>query len=115
MKTEYIAIIIMIIISLALLYYGFVNFIKTKNINKLEFESSIDIPQLIDALGGKENINEINASLSKVNVRLLDNSVVKFDVIKALGASGIVENNESLILIFGKQSPLIVEDIQKYS
>ena len=113
MKTEYIAIIMMIVVALGLLYYGYTTFIKNKDLKSGEFKSNIDVKALLEALGGKDNIGEITFSPSKFTVTLKDHSLVQVDTIKALGASGIVQGRENLSMIFGRASALIAEDIKK--
>lgn len=113
MKTEYIAIIMMIVVALGLLYYGYTTFIKNKDLKNAEFKSNIDVKTLLEALGGKDNISDITFSPSKFTVALKDHSLIQVDTIKALGASGIVQGKENLSMIFGRQSALIAEDIKK--
>lgn len=111
--TKYIAIAIMILIIAVLLYYGFIHFIKNKNLKNGQTESSIDIDKFLEALGGIDNISDVSHSPSKVTVILKNQSVVNIGVIQALGASGIVEGKETLSMIFGKQSALIAQDIKE--
>lgn len=113
MKTEYIAIILMMIIALMLLYYGFISFIKSKGLKKQKFESTIDVRQLVQALGKSENILDVASSPSKVTVQLKDTSLVDAALVQSLGASGVVEGKDSLAMIFGRQSSAIAEDLRK--
>lgn len=114
METKYIAIIIMIIIVGALLYYGFINFIKNKGLKNHQTQSTIDIDMLLNALGGIKNIQDVSHSPSKLTVILIDQSLVDIGTIQSLGASGVVEGKDTLSMIFGKQSALIAEDIKKH-
>lgn len=113
MKTEYIAIVIMLIVAGILLYYGFISFIKNKSLNHDSEDSVIDIHALAQALGGIDNIKDITHTASKVSVKLHDQSSIDVKTIQSLGASGIVEGKETLSMIFGKQSSLIAKDLQK--
>lgn len=108
---DYVWIILGIIILGILIYLGFTHLIKNKEF-KNTISSTVDIDALIQALGGQENIQEVSSSPSKLTVKL-GNEKVDIPAIQALGASGIVEGNQSLSMIFGKQSPLIAEDLQK--
>lgn len=111
MDFEYIVIFLLIIIAAILLYFGFTHFIKNKDL-KGKNASSIDVEGLILALGGKENIKSVRSSPSKLTVNLLENKKADIGKIQSLGASGIVEGKDSLSMIFGKQSPLIEEDLK---
>ena len=113
MEFQYVLIAIAIALVLLLLYFGFTRFIKNKNINP-KVVSTVDINSLIKALGGKENIQEVKSSPSKLTVLIHDHQLLNIDEIKRLGASGIVEGKESIAMIFGKQSPLIEEDLKHF-
>ena len=112
METVYIAIVLMMIVAAGLIYYGYSVFIKNKRLPN-DRESTIDIDALIDALGGIDNIVGVDHSASKVSVELKDYTVVNIEKIQSLGASGIVEGQKAIAMIFGKQSVLIANDIMK--
>lgn len=112
MEIEYVLIFIGIVLAVLLLYIGFTRFIKNKDL-KQNITSTIDIQLLISALGGQENITDVKSSPSKLTVALKDNNVVEVTKIQQLGASGIVEGKGTLSMIFGKQSPLIEEDLKR--
>lgn len=113
MDFKYVLIVVGIIIAAILLYYGFIRFIKNKNLTS-QMASSINIEELVKALGGKDNIQEVRSTPSKLTVRILQHEIIDIEAIKALGASGIVEGQDSLSMIFGKQSPLIEEDLKRF-
>ena len=101
-------IIIGIILAILLLYFGFTRFIKNKDLSQ-EVVSTINIDVLLKALGGKDNILDVDSSPSKLTVTLKSHNGIDIDKIKKLGASGIVEGKENLSMIFGKQSSLIAQ------
>lgn len=104
-------IIALTIAVLAALYLLFIKNIKKKQVKGQVYNLSIDLNTLITALKGKENISSVSATSSKVRFELKDTSV-DVDSIKALGASGIVESNNSITIIFGKQSQSICDAIK---
>ncbi len=112
MEFQYILVILGVVLAFLLLYYGFTRIIKNKDL-KQNTVSTIDCLKLLEALGGKENINEIKSSPSKLTVSLKESEKINIETIQNLGASGIVEGNKSISMIFGKQSPLIEEDLKK--
>jgi len=75
---------------------------------------SFDIDKLINALGNKENVKAVSSTISKVTFELEDYKKVEINTLKELGASGIVENNKGLNVIFGKNSPSIEEMIKEH-
>lgn len=113
MEFQYVLIAIGIILAVFLLYFGFTHLIKNKDLSQ-KVSSTIDVQTLIQALGGRDNITDVSSSPSKLTVGIRDHHLIRVDDIKELGASGIVEGNGRLSMIFGKQSPLIEEDLKHY-
>ena len=60
--------------------------------------------KLITYLGGKDNIISAEANMSRFKVILKDISRVNKDAIEKLGAKGIVEIDNQLKIIFGKEA-----------
>lgn len=71
-------------------------------INKKDF--SIEINKLIQYLGGKSNILDVEINMSRLKVKLKDIKKVDKDGITKLGAKGIVEVDDQLKIIFGPNS-----------
>lgn len=64
----------------------------------------IEINKLIQFLGGKDNIEDVQVNLSRLKVTLKDMSIVNKEGIQKLGAKGIVEIDNQLKIIFGPNS-----------
>ena len=71
-------------------------------INRKDF--SADINKLLKYLGGKDNIINAECNMSRFKVILKDVSLVNKDAIQKLGAKGIVEIDNQLKIIFGKDA-----------
>ena len=65
----------------------------------------IEANKLIDYLGGKDNIINIEINMSRFKVTLKDVSIVNKDAIQKLGAKGIVEIDNQLKIILGPNAP----------
>ena len=65
---------------------------------------SIEANKLINYLGGKDNIINAECNMSRFKVILKDISIVNKDAIQKLGAKGIVEIDNQLKIIFGKDA-----------
>lgn len=65
---------------------------------------SVEANKLINYLGGKENIVSAECNMSRFKVLLKDISIVDKDAIGKLGAKGIVEIDNQLKIIFGKDA-----------
>jgi len=70
--------------------------------------------ELIQVLGGKENIQAMSSCLSRIRITVDDIDTIEPEALKALGATGMVMSGNQLQAIFGGESePLrqAVEDI----
>lgn len=90
-------ILVLIIVSLVIMK------IKQKNF-------SSEVNKLIQYLGGKDNIVNAEVNMSRFKVILKDVSVVNKEGITSLGAQGIVEIDNTLKIIFGKDA----KQLKKY-
>ena len=77
-------------------------------INKKDFR--ININKLIQYLGGKDNILNVEHNMSRLKVTVKDTSIVNKDAIQKLGAKGIVEIDNQLKIILGPES----KQLKKY-
>ncbi|SHJ68856.1 glucose-specific PTS transporter subunit IIBC [Tepidibacter formicigenes] len=59
---------------------------------------------IVKALGGKENINKLDACITRLRITVNDIKKVDKDELKALGASGVLEVGNNLQAIFGPRS-----------
>ena len=67
--------------------------------NKKDFH--IEANKLVEYLGGKDNILNMEVNMSRFKVMLKDVSIVNKDAIQKLGAKGIVEIDNQLKIILG--------------
>ncbi len=103
MYWHYIIILIVLII---------ISFIVIK-MNKKDFV--IKINKLIEYLGGKDNILDVQSNLSRLKVTVRDVNIVNKDGIQKLGAKGIVEIDNQLKIIYGpnaKQLKKYIKDLK---
>lgn len=71
-------------------------------LNRKDF--NIEANKLINYLGGKDNIINAECNMSRFKVILKDISIVDKEGIQKLGAKGIVEIDNQLKIIFGKDA-----------
>ncbi len=70
----------------------------------------LDMNKLVEYLGGKENIISTETNLSRFLVKLKDPSKADKEAIIKLGAKGIVELDDQLKIVLGKDS----KQLKKY-
>ena len=81
-------------------------------LNKKSF--NIEANKLISYLGGKDNIINAECNMSRFKVILKDVKLADKEAIQKLGAKGIVEIDNQLKIIFGKNARQLkkyIEDI----
>ena len=76
--------------------------------NRKDFH--IEINKLIQYLGGKENIEDVQINISRLKVTVKDVSIGNKESIQKLGAKGIVEIDNQLKIILGPNS----KQLKKY-
>lgn len=67
--------------------------------------------KILDALGGQENITNLDACITRLRVSVKDVKAVDKARIKALGASGIMEVGDNIQAIFGGRSDVLKNQI----
>ncbi|PPI88778.1 PTS glucose transporter subunit IIBC [Candidatus Pantoea edessiphila] len=109
----------------AFIYYIFFRFLIVKfdfktpgreEINKNQLSLSVgEIAQnLILAFGGKENIINLDACITRLRVTVVDTKKVNREAIKNLGARGIIISGCGIQAIFGTKSENIKTDMNNY-
>lgn len=77
-------------------------FLAVIKANRKDFK--LEINKLVECLGGKDNIIDTEVEMSRFKVTLKDVSKANKDGIMKLGAKGVVEIEDQLKIIFGKEA-----------
>ncbi len=64
----------------------------------------VETNKLVNYLGGKENIVDVQSNMSRLIVTLRDTTKVNKEAIQKLGAKGIVEIDNQIKIILGTDS-----------
>ncbi|RKD32359.1 PTS sugar transporter [Thermohalobacter berrensis] len=68
----------------------------------------------IDKLGGAENIEELDACITRLRLTLKDSSIVDDDELKKLGASGVLRpNDKNMQVVVGTKAEIIADEMKK--
>lgn len=70
--------------------------------------------RLVAAFGGRENIRNLDACITRLRVQVADKSKVNGDDLKALGAAGVMMVADGVQAIFGTASENLKTDMEKY-
>ena len=65
------------------------------------------------ALGGKENIKEINATGSRLSLNLLDKEVIDREKLKTLGVTSVVSMSNKVTLVIEGKAEQIAETLKQ--
>lgn len=68
--------------------------------------------QLIAAFGGRENLVNVDACITRLRMEVADKDKVDKGRLKALGAAGVIEVGNNVQAIFGTQAELLKGDIK---
>jgi PTS system N-acetylglucosamine-specific IIC component len=69
--------------------------------------------KLIDAFGGRENLVNVDACITRLRMEVADKTKVDQAKLKALGAAGVVEVGNNVQAIFGPRAESLKDDIKK--
>jgi PTS system N-acetylglucosamine-specific IIC component len=67
--------------------------------------------QLIEAFGGRDNLVNVDACITRLRMEVADRSKVDHARLKSLGAAGVVEVGNSVQAVFGTQAEALKNDI----
>src|SRR6478736_10248146 len=70
--------------------------------------------QLVRAFGGRSNIVNLDACITRLRVKLTDVTKASVDKLKALGATGVVVVGDGMQAIFGTRSENLKTEMQDY-
>jgi PTS system glucose-specific IIC component len=70
--------------------------------------------QLVRAFGGRSNIVNLDACITRLRVKLADVTKASVDKLKALGATGVVVVGDGMQAIFGTRSENLKTEMQDY-
>ncbi len=68
--------------------------------------------QLIAAFGGRDNLVNVDACITRLRMEVADKSKVDQARLKALGAAGVIEVGNNVQAVFGTQSEVLKNDIR---
>ncbi|EJY6955606.1 PTS transporter subunit IIABC [Staphylococcus pseudintermedius] len=106
----------------AIIYYFLFNFvIKHMNLKTPGREDEVAetrdtsverLPfDVLDAMGGKDNVKHLDACITRLRVEVLDKAKVDVNALKELGAAGVLEVGNNMQAIFGPKSDQIKHDM----
>lgn len=78
--------------------------------------SSDEAKQYLQALGGKENLAQIDACITRLRLEMVDRSKIDEDALKQLGSKGVVKlGDKNLQVIIGPRAEIIAGELRSLS
>jgi PTS system N-acetylglucosamine-specific IIC component len=74
--------------------------------------ANVKAERLIAAFGGRENLINVDACITRLRMEVADKNQVDKGRLKALGAAGVIEVGNNVQAIFGTQAELLKNDIK---
>jgi N-acetylglucosamine PTS system EIIB component len=68
--------------------------------------------KILEALGGRDNVIEIEPCITRLRCELEDGSVVDEKALKALGAHGVMRSGNVVQVVVGPEADTIASDIE---
>lgn len=78
----------------------------------LNVKGSERASKVLEAIGGKDNIEVLDACITRLRLNLKDTSKVNKSALKSLGAAGVLMTGSSVQAIFGTDAERIKDDIK---
>ena len=82
------------------------------DITPINVKGSEKATKILEAIGGKSNIDGLDACITRLRLNLKDVSLVDKKTLKALGAAGTLIAGNSVQVIFGTEAESIKDDIK---
>ena len=103
--SDYFIYVLIAIIVIVGVWFIFAKVLKNKKPKEVTLKDiPIDLEALNHALGGIDNIKESQSQGSKVRFFVENDDLVKVNVLKELGASGVIQATGKVTVILGKFS-----------
>lgn len=80
---------------------------------KMKFKENVEFPELLEALGGADNISNVSLNGSRISLNFESKKVVDKEQIKENGVETIVVANKKITLVIGKKAPIIYKYLQE--
>lgn len=93
-------------------FFGIVDLSESKSSKTADSDTMAQ--QLAVAFGGKSNIDNIDACITRLRIEVKDINKVNKEKLKALGAAGVVVVGNNMQAIFGPRSENLMTDMQEY-
>ncbi|SFL37826.1 PTS transporter subunit EIIC [Halanaerobium salsuginis] len=69
--------------------------------------------KILAALGGSENLESVDACITRLRLEVVDNTKINEKQLKELGASGVMKSGSSVQVVFGPESDALKDKIKQ--
>lgn len=87
---------------------------ETSENSKGIIDNAMPISELINAFGGKSNISQLSACITRLRITVINPELVERDKLSSLGALGVVISGSGVQAIFGTRSESLRTSMQEW-
>ena len=99
------------IVILSFVYIKRAN-IESRNKINVDTQLKINVKTLLDNMGGLKNVTAAKASINKVRINFVDDSLIKIEEIKKIkGVTGTIISIHHIDIVVGTQAHLLADHI----
>ncbi len=102
-----VAIVLIILITIAIIFL-----LNKKNKKPVKEISQASPSEWLEALGGKDNVIDVQSTGSRLTVKLLNKDLVNRDKLTELGVSSIVVMSDKITMVTNLDNQKIIENIK---
>ena len=91
------------------------NAVKENGKNSKNGENADTIsPAIVEGLGGKANISDVDCCATRLRCSVKDGSLVNDDLLKSTGAAGVIKKGKGVQIVYGPKVTLIKSNLEEY-
>ncbi|MGN0383410.1 MAG: glucose PTS transporter subunit IIA [Eubacterium sp.] len=87
---------------------------ETKLYTRKDVEARNTSAKILNGLGGKENISDLDCCATRLRITVYDESMVNEKILKSTGASGVIKKGKGIQIIYGPQVTTIKSNLEDY-
>ena len=86
---------------------------KREALAETETEDALS-ERIVAGLGGKKNISDVDCCATRLRCTVIDSGLVREDLLKSTGASGVVKKGNGIQIIYGPKVTVIKSNLEDY-
>lgn len=102
-----------VVLALIFLIVAIVAFLLIRNARHKNNQQNDLLESIVEALGGRDNIQNMEAKMSRLIVELSDDNLVDLDRLKQIGVARVIKMSNKMTLLIGNVAGEIADNFNK--